>query len=133
MTKGSFTPGAVSVLDDDVVSALGIGVGVSADEGAGAGVMDGVTDEEAEESGASVEALGATRSTAGASLDDLVGGTGVVVLVLGVGVGVVVGCAAAIPPPVAINTAVNDATTNDAAGEARFGHGKFRYFATLAI
>ncbi|MFD9664871.1 hypothetical protein ACFWAY_25145 [Rhodococcus sp. NPDC059968] len=62
-----------------------------------------------------------------------VGAGGVVVVVLGVGVGVVVGCAAAIPPPVANSTEANDATINIFAGEGRFGRGDFRYFITLAI
>ncbi|WAM14572.1 hypothetical protein [Rhodococcus sp. JS3073] len=51
----------------------------------------------------------------------------------GDGVGVVVGCAAAIPPPVAINTDTNEAITKAFLGEARLGHDKFRYFAVLAI
>lgn len=74
--------------------------------------------------------LGATRC-AGVSVGD--GAEGVVVVVLGVGVGVVVGCAAAIPPPVANRTEANDPTINVFTGEARFGRGKFRYFVTLAI
>ncbi|EID77983.1 MULTISPECIES: hypothetical protein [Rhodococcus] len=74
--------------------------------------------------------LGVTRS---AVVSVGVGDVGVVVVVLGVGVGVVVGCAAAIPPPVANNTDANDARINVFAGEARFGRGKFRYFVTLAI
>ena len=60
-----------------------------------------------------------------------VGAAGVVVVVLGVGA--VLGCARAIPPPVANNTDTNDATINVFAGEARFGRAKFRYFVTLAI
>ncbi|MFD6057811.1 hypothetical protein [Rhodococcus wratislaviensis] len=47
--------------------------------------------------------------------------------------GVVVGCAAAIPPPVANSTDASAATINVLPGEARFGHDKFRYFLVLAI
>ena len=51
----------------------------------------------------------------------------------GDGVGVVVGCAAAIPPPVAINTDTSEATTKAFRGEARLWHDNFRYFAVLDI
>lgn len=73
--------------------------------------------------------LGAARC-AGVSVG--VGAGGVVVVVLGVGVGVVLGCAVAIPPPVVISIDAKAPMISDFNGDARFGRGKFRYFATLA-